>query len=94
MYFEWNRIKAATNLKKHGVSFEMAVSVFDDPLHLSIVDFATVQEERWVTIGMAADQRTLVVIHLYKDRREDERIRIISARFATKHERRQYEKGV
>ena len=94
MYFEWDPAKARENLKKHRVSFEMAVTVFDDSLHLSIVDSATAREERWVTIGLAADKRTLVVVHTYRARRGAEVLRIISARLATKHERRQYEKGI
>ena len=94
MYFEWDADKARVNLKKHRVSFEMAVTVFDDPLHLSIVDMASTAEERWVTVGFAADRRTLVVVHTYRVRTGTEILRIISARLATKRERRQYEKRV
>ena len=94
MYFDWDPAKAHANLRKNRVSFEMAVTVFDDPLHLSILDSASATEERWVTIGLAADKQTLVVVHTYQTRSGAELLRIISARLATKHERRQYEKGV
>ncbi len=50
-HFEWDPEKAASNLKKHGVSFEDAAEIFSDPLHLSILDEADKSEERWVTLG-------------------------------------------
>jgi len=49
--FEWDPVKAASNLKKHGVSFEEAAEIFSDPLHLSILDDADENEERWITLG-------------------------------------------
>ncbi len=50
-HFEWDPEKAASNLKKHGVSFEDAAEIFSDPLHLSILDEADESEERWITLG-------------------------------------------
>ena len=90
MRFEWDNRKARTNLRKHKVSFEEAATVFGDPLSLTIPDpLHSIVENRFVTIGRAMTERTLVVMHT--DRRNS--IRIISARVATKHERRQYEES-
>lgn len=95
MKYEWDAEKAKANFKKHHVSFELAITIFDDPLHLSVVDRpSSSKEERWVTIGLAADQSTLIVVHTYFLRINDEVIRIISARKATKSERKQYEEGI
>jgi uncharacterized DUF497 family protein len=95
MWFDWDPSKAGENYKKHGVSFEMAKTVFDDPMHLSVPEGKTVHEERWVTIGVAADAKTLLVVHSYfSGGGSRELIRLISARRATKKERRQYEEGV
>ena len=87
--FEWDARKARANLGKHRVSFEEATSVFADPLGITIRDPAhsSPADERFVTVGCSAGGRSLVVVH--SDR--DETIRIISARIATKRERRQYE---
>lgn len=95
MLFDWDPVKARTNLKKHGVSFELAITIFSDPLHLSIPDGKSVGEERWVTIGRAGNASTLVVVHTYKERSSvGEVIRIISARMATRKERKEYEEGI
>jgi uncharacterized protein len=88
--FEWDEKKADANVAKHGVSFDEAVVVFGDPLGLTIRDeLHSTDEERFVTMGMSARQRLLVVAHT--DRRK--RIRVISARAATARERRIYEEG-
>jgi uncharacterized DUF497 family protein len=88
--FEWDADKAKTNLKKHGVTFEEASSVFADPLALTIPDPQhSVEEDRFVTLGESHRSRLLVVV--YTDR--EDRIRIISARVATRQERKHYEKG-
>ncbi|MEM8641363.1 MAG: BrnT family toxin [Cyanobacteria bacterium P01_G01_bin.54] len=88
MQFEFNANKAATNLKKHGVSFEEAVTVFGDPLALTIEDPAhSFGERRFITMGMTVQQRLVVAVHTERERR----IRIISARLATRQEKRQYE---
>ncbi|MFM9865706.1 MAG: BrnT family toxin [Micropepsaceae bacterium] len=91
--FEWDPIKAAANLVKHGVSFEEAMGVFADPLASAIVDPASSNgEERWITIGLNLAQRLLVVVHTHVEISDDSVVvRIISARKATKNERKQYE---
>ena len=86
MVYQWNRDKAATNLRKHGVDFADAVSVFSDALAITILD-ERFDEERFVTIGLDAFGRVLVVVYTL---RGDE-IRAISARKATRQERLQYE---
>lgn len=94
MLFYWDPIKAALNLKKHGISFELAQSVFDDPMHLSVVDGKSVFEERWITMGLSANKQSLVVVHTYKIIHAEEEVRIISARKATRKEKEQYEEGI
>jgi uncharacterized protein len=88
--FEWDDQKAASNLQKHGVSFDEAVSVFGDALALTFADTdQTVVEERSRTYGVSNKARLLVVIHT--ERRNG--IRIISARRATRYEKSIYENG-
>lgn len=96
MRYEWDTKKAAINFNKHGISFEMGATVFEDPYHISILDdSSSSREERWVTLGIASDAKTVVVVHTYYvEVSEGEAIRIISARQATKSERRQYEEGI
>jgi len=90
MKFEWDPKKAAANLRKHGVSFEEAATIFGDELSLTIPDpVHSTEEERWVTVGRSRHDRTVVVVHT--ERREA--IRIISARAATARERKSYEEG-
>jgi uncharacterized DUF497 family protein len=91
MIFEWDEAKAKTNLEKHGVSFEQASTVFGDPLSLTIHDpLHSDEEDRFVTIGVSADFRVLVVVHTDREGR----IRIISARLAAKREMKDYEEGI
>jgi uncharacterized DUF497 family protein len=88
--FEWDPQKAAANLQKHGVSFEDAASVFGDPLAATIPDpLHSTDEARFITMGVTRSQRLLVVIHA--DRAD--RIRIISARRATRVETKKYEES-
>lgn len=95
MLFIWDPQKAQANIKKHGVPFEIAQTVFDDPFHLSVPNSKSQYEERWVTIGYSIDHKTLVVVHTYQIReRNEEIIRIISARKATKKEKMQYEERI
>ena len=94
MLFIWDPAKVEANIKKHGVSFDVAVTVFYDPLHLSVLDGKERGEKRWVTIGLAADSQTLVVVHLYRELGSNELVRIISARRATRKEKKQYEEGI
>lgn len=88
--FEWDATKARRNLRKHGVSFEEAKSVFLDPLSVTVADPAqTVIEDRFVDIGTSAQGRVLVVV--YTERGSS--IRLISCRKATSMEVRAYEQG-
>jgi uncharacterized DUF497 family protein len=90
MQFEWNPDKASSNLKKHGVSFNEASTVFNDPLSVTFPDTDhSYGEERYVIIGLSSVCRILVVHHT--DRADC--VRIISAREATQNERRFYEDG-
>jgi uncharacterized protein len=89
--FEWDPAKARQNLAKHGVSFELAMRVWDDPLHVIVPDFSEPEEERWYAVGAAGRLLILVVVHVYRGRQDAERIRIISARKATPRERKRYE---
>lgn len=88
MRFEWDSDKAESNLKKHGVSFEEAVTVFYDPLSATFDDPDHSRgERRLVTLGYSAQHRLLVVCHTEREGS----IRLISARRATKHERKRHE---
>ena len=86
--FEWDDEKAKKNIKKHGVSFEEAATIFNDPRIATISDpDHSEEEERFVSLGKSFIQRLLSVIHTERS----ERIRLISARKATKTERKIYE---
>jgi hypothetical protein len=88
MDFEWDTQKADSNIKKHGINFEEASTVFGDYLSLTYPDTAhSIQEERYILIGLSDKNRILIVSHTQRG----ERIRIISARPATKRERDFYE---
>ena len=87
MEIEWDSDKADSNLKKHGVSFEEAATALLDPMALAQEDTASEVESRWVLIGMSAQMRLLTVI--YTLRRQD-RVRLISARKATRKEAKHY----
>ena len=92
-HFEWDAAKAAINRRKHGVSFDLAATVFRDPLMTSIPDEDhSEKEERWITMGQAENSKLLLVVHTYLEISANAaNVRIISARPATKHEQRQYE---
>lgn len=92
MRFVWDEGKNRRNLSKHGVSFETATLVFDDPLHLSVQDRVVRGEERWQTIGYAGAVTLLIVAHAMHDE-DEETIRIVSARRATSAERKRYEEA-
>jgi uncharacterized DUF497 family protein len=86
--FEWDRGKDSANRRKHGVGFAEASTVFDDPLSITIPEpDPAIDEERFVIVGMSSKRSLLIVVHTIRG----ERIRLISARSATKHERRNYE---
>jgi len=91
--FDWDPNKARTNLRKHGVSFRLATTVFRDPLALTILDDEhSEKEERWVTLGAAENGQYLVVIHTSQWLTSDQiKLRIISARIADRREVRDYQ---
>jgi uncharacterized DUF497 family protein len=94
--FEWDEAKNLSNQRKHdGVSFEEALRVFQDPLHVSVQDRIEGGEQRWRTVGAVQDFVILVVAHTVTEEDADggsvEVIRIISVRRATPRERRHYE---
>ncbi len=88
--FEWDENKAKTNLKKHGVSFEEAQSVFFDENARIIPDpDHSISEDRFIILGISLNVKLLVVCHCYRE--NEKSIRIISARKATKPEAKQYQ---
>ena len=90
--FSWDESKNRINLRKHGISFEAAKLVFDDPFHVTRQDRIENGEQRWQTVGMVGDVVLLLVAHTWHDvENEGEHIRIISARRATRLERKVYE---
>jgi len=93
MKFEWDDRKNLINQEKHGVSFEEAREVFDDPLQISKLDYRfNYFEERWITVGSTKKYRILVVANMFFSDEGEEIIRIISARKANTKERQSYEK--
>ena len=87
--FEWNLSKAASNKKKHGVSFEEAKSVFYDEFALQFFDEkSSIAEDRFLLMGLSAKSRDLLICHCESD--SGDLIRIISARKATNKERKLY----
>jgi hypothetical protein len=90
MKFEWDEEKAAANQKRHKVSFHEASTVFGDPLAITFDDpDHSIGEQRYLTFGLSRLNRLLVVAHTERG----DRIRIISARIATRQEKRIYEEG-
>lgn len=89
MSCEWDPVKAEANVAKHGVHFAEAVTALEDDLALTIRDPYSEEEERWVSVGIDALGRVLVVVYTWRD----EAVRLISARLATPNEREQYEKS-
>ncbi len=85
--FEWDEDKRRANLRKHRVEFADAVTAFDDDNAMTLRDEDNQGEERFVTLAMDAFGRLLVVVYTWRE----ERIRLISARKATRRERKQYE---
>ena len=89
--FEWDSRKARSNLAKHGVGFQEASTIFGDPLSLTIPDPEhSLSEERYITVGRAFSGKLLVVVHTERG----DNIRIISARRASRRERKFYEKVI
>jgi len=89
--FDWDPNKAASNLRKHGVSFQTAVLVFADPNALVMQNRVQNGEERWQAIGVVEGLFMLVVAHTVREQDGIEVIRIISARRANRREKRRYE---
>ena len=87
MGFQYDPNKAASNLRKHGVAFNEAESIFSDPLALHREDDSAMGEARFIAIGMSFAFKVLVVVYTFRDRD----IRLISARQATKSEVKAYE---
>jgi hypothetical protein len=89
IYFSWDKKKAIVNRRKHGISFEEAVTAFNDELARFIHDpDHSEEEDRFILLGMSCSLRLIVVHHCY--RKDDSIIRIISSRKATKSEENQY----
>ena len=90
LHFSWDPAKASSNLRKHGIGFREASTIFGDPLSRTMHDpDHSVGERRYIIVGMADTGRLLVVSHTD----HEDLIRLISARVATRLERRQYEEG-
>jgi uncharacterized protein len=90
MNFEWDENKAARNLSKHGVSFEEAKTVFDDPLYVDFYDpDHSDEEDRYIIVGESRRSRLLIVSYTERGKT----IRLISAREVTRKEREVYEEG-
>lgn len=89
--FEWDEKKNHSNLVKHGIDFRTAQLVFDDPDCITFVEGEKDGEVRWHALGFAEGVVLVLVVHTYREARGVELIRIISARQATRHERKLYE---
>src|SRR6185437_5459594 len=93
--FEWDAVKAKSNERKHGVVFEDAMLIFDDPYVISEQDRIVEGEQRWQSIGIVRGIHFLLVAHTSEtgEREGPERVRIISARKANRQERARYEQN-
>ncbi|TXH66678.1 MAG: BrnT family toxin [Thiothrix sp.] len=91
--FEWDKKKAEANYRKHGIRFEEAALVFDDPLALSEQDRVENGEARWQTIGLVGGCLLVLVAHTVWEEDGTEVIRIISARPVNRKERKRYEQS-
>lgn len=90
MQFEWDKEKAASNFKKHGVSFEEAETVWNDYFYIDLYDDEhSVEENRFLIVGESEEKRLLIVSYTERENR----VRIISARELTPKERKDYEHG-
>jgi uncharacterized DUF497 family protein len=93
MKFEWDETKNQSNIQKHGISFQEAIAVFDDPHLLTIPDRMDGWEQRWKSIGVVRGVLLILAIHTLREEPGEEVVRIISARYADRPERRMYEEG-
>jgi len=93
--FSWDDAKNESNKTKHGISFDLAKLVFEDPLHITRQDRAESGELRWQTVGLVGNMMLLLVAHTWHETSTgEEYIRIISARRATRIERKIYEENI
>ncbi len=91
LIFEWDEDKAQENLQKHGIAFEEAKTVFNDPFLITFFDDEhSDAEDRYISIGVASNRKVLLVVHTERGKFV---IRLISCRKATLSERRVYEEG-
>ena len=88
----WDQNKNLSNQLKHKLSFEVASLVFEDPFQINVMDRIENGEERWQTLGMVGNVVLLLVAHTFAEQGDEEVVRIISARKATRKERQKYEK--
>jgi uncharacterized protein len=93
MRFEWDDSKNEENRKKHGLSFEVAIEVFDDPFYLSIFDCVVGDEQRYWAVGLIGSLAVVVVVQTWQEADGEEVLRIVSARKASARERRLYEEN-
>jgi len=91
--FEWDDLKNRSNQAKHGLSFETALFVFEDPNQVSVQDRHEGSEERWQTLGLVDGLVVIRVAHTWREDADEEVIRIISARKATQRERMRCEQS-
>ena len=91
MVFAWDENKNRMNRRKHGISFEAAVRVFEDPRAVSFVERVVEGQERWHTIGVAGGIVVLLVVHTVEEENGEEEVHIISARKAAPRERALYD---
>jgi len=94
--FEWDEAKADANVRKHGVTFELASTIFFDPNLLTVADVEHSEaEERWFSVGIASNGVLLLGVYLWSDTDPAAtKVRLISARRATPVERAQYQEGI
>ena len=91
MRFEWDEQKNRENIRRHGIDFTDVIETFHHPMLAYLDDREDYGEDRWIGIGL---MKNTVVVVVYVEWDEQDRIRIISVRKALRHERRKYEKGV
>jgi uncharacterized protein len=91
MVFVWDEGKDRINRRKHGISFEAAIRIFEDPRAVSYMDRMIDGEERWHTVGLAGGMALVLVVHTAGEKDGEETFRIISARKASSSERSLYE---
>lgn len=92
IFFEWDEFKNVANLRKHGISFEEAIKIFEDPGYRSEQDRTENGEERWQSFGRIGPLLLAMAAHTWSEANGDEIVRVISARYATPKERRNHER--